>query len=129
MPERAFAAVQAGALGVIFINPPELHEMIISTIWGSPTPENVAALPKIVAVSVLQKDGEALRERAGTGDLRVRLRTAVDTRWRKTPLLVADLKGRDEPDRFVLFSGHVDSWHYEIGRAHSELQSQFHLVC
>jgi hypothetical protein len=112
MPERAHAAEQAGAIGAIFINPPELHEMIISTVWGSPTPEDAAALPKIVAVSVLQKDGEALRERAGTGDLRVRLRTAVDTRWRKTPLLVADLKGRDEPDRFVLFSGHVDSWHY-----------------
>ena len=112
MPERARAAEQAGALGVIFINPPELHEMIISTIWGSPTPENVAALPKIVAVSVRQEDGAALRERAGTGDLRVRLRTAVETRWRKTPVLIADLKGRDEPDRFVLFSGHVDSWHH-----------------
>jgi len=112
MPTRARAAEEAGAAGVIFINPPELHEMIISTVWGSPTPETLSALPKIIAVSVRKPDGEALRERARTGDLRVRMHAAVDTRWRKTPLLVADLTGRDEPDRFVLFSGHVDSWHY-----------------
>ena len=112
MPTRARAAEEAGARGVIFINPPELHEMIISTVWGSPTPENVAALPKLVAVSVRRPDGEALRAQVRGGDLRVRLQAAVDTRWRKTPVLVADLQGREEPDRFVLFSGHVDSWHY-----------------
>jgi hypothetical protein len=112
MPTRARAAEQAGAVGAIFINPPELHEMIISTVWGSPTPENLATLPRLVAVSVHKQDGEDLRERARAGGLRVRLHAAVDTRWRKTPLLVADLAGTDEPDRFILFSGHVDSWHY-----------------
>jgi hypothetical protein len=112
MPTRDRAAEQAGAIGAIFVNPPELHEMIISTVWGSPTPENLATLPTLVAVSVRKQDGEALRERARAGDLRVRLHAAVDTRWRKTPLLVADLAGHDEPDRFILFSGHVDSWHY-----------------
>ncbi|HKV43569.1 MAG TPA: M28 family peptidase [bacterium] len=112
MPVRARAAEEAGAIGVIFVNPPELHEMIISTVWGSPTPENVGALPKLVAVSVRKEDGDALRAQARAGDLRVRLHAAVDTRWRKTPLLVADLPGQEEADRFVLFSGHVDSWHY-----------------
>jgi hypothetical protein len=112
MPTRARDAEQAGAAGVIFINPPELHEMIISTVWGSPTPENLATLPKIVAVSARQQDGEVIRDRARAGDRRVRIHAAVDTRWRKTPLLVADITAQDEPDRFVLFSGHVDSWHY-----------------
>ena len=112
MPARARAAELAGAIGTIFINPPELHEMIVSTVWGSPTPENLATLPKLIAVSVRRQDGEALRERGRGGDLRVRLHAAVDTRWRKTPLLVADLTAKDEPDRFVLFSGHVDSWHF-----------------
>jgi len=91
MPVRARAAEQAGAVGAIFINPPELHEMIVSTVWGSPTPENLATLPKLVAVSVRRQDGEAIRERARTGHLRVRVHAAVDTRWRKTPVLVADL--------------------------------------
>jgi hypothetical protein len=111
-PTGARAAEDAGAAGAIFINPPQLHEMIISTVWGSPTPQDLGTLPKLVAVSVKKHDGDLLRERARAGELRVRLRAAVDTRWRKTPLLVADLPGADEPDRFVLFSGHVDSWHY-----------------
>ena len=36
--------------------------------------------------------------------------TSVDTSWRPIPELVADLDvdGRD----YVMFSGHVDSWHY-----------------
>ncbi|MEZ4570342.1 MAG: M28 family peptidase [Thermomicrobiales bacterium] len=36
--------------------------------------------------------------------------TDVDTRWRQIPVLVADL---DVADReYIMFSGHVDSWHY-----------------
>ncbi len=110
-PVKARAAEDAGAAGVIFVNPPKLHEMIISTVWGAPTPETVGCLPTIVAVSVREPDGAVLRARAREGTLRVRVQAQVDTRWRPTPLLVADLRGRDE-DRFVLFSGHVDSWHY-----------------
>ncbi len=109
--EKARVAEGAGAAGIIFSNPPELHEMIISTVWGAPTPETLPALPKIVAVSIRESDGAVLRARAREGDVRVRVQAAVDTRWRPTPLLVADLRGRDE-DRYVLFSGHVDSWHY-----------------
>src|SRR5579884_1090656 len=112
MPVTAHAAEAAGAVAAIFVNPPELHEMIISTVWGSPTPETLGVLPRIVAVSVRESDGVALRARAREGTLRVRVHAEVDTRWRPTPILTADLAGVDEPDRYVLFSGHVDSWHY-----------------
>ena len=44
------------------------------------------------------------------------LHAEVDTGWRKTPILVADLDapggGADEP--FVLFSGHHDTWYYGV---------------
>lgn len=111
-PVRARAAEEAGALGVIFINPSHLHEMIVSTVWGTPTPETLGDLPKIVAVSIRDTDGAVLRAGARENSLHVRVQAQVDTRWRLLPLLTADLQGRDEPDRFVLFSGHVDSWHY-----------------
>jgi len=112
MPPLARAAEEAGLAGVICINPPELHEMIVSTVWGAPTPETVGRLPKLVAISVREHDGAVLRARTREGTLRVRIHAAVDTRWRETPILTADLQGRDDPDRYVLFSGHVDSWHY-----------------
>ena len=43
------------------------------------------------------------------------LHAEVDTGWRKTPILVADLMARrraDEP--FVMFSGHHDTWYYGV---------------
>ena len=110
MPVKARAAEDTGAAAAIFINPAHLHEMIISSVWGAPTPETLDALPKLVAVSVKESDGAVLRARAREGGLRVRIRADVDTRWRKTPLLTADLPGQE--DRFILFSGHIDSWHY-----------------
>ncbi|HLW60054.1 MAG TPA: M28 family peptidase [bacterium] len=111
MPGPTRLAEHAGALGIIFINPAHLYESIVSTVWGSPTPEAMGMLPKVVAVSVSQTDGAALRAHAQNGTLRVNIRAAVDTRWRKTPILIADLAGH-ETDRFILFSGHVDSWYH-----------------
>jgi hypothetical protein len=34
----------------------------------------------------------------------------VDTRWRKTPLLISELPGAVD-DTFVMMAGHIDSWH------------------
>ena len=44
------------------------------------------------------------------------MRTEVDTGWRKTPLLVAELDrpGASEDAPFVLLSGHHDTWHYGV---------------
>ena len=47
--------------------------------------------------------------RAGRSALR--MTTRVRTGWMPIPHLVGELAGRQE-DRFLLFSGHVDSWHY-----------------
>jgi hypothetical protein len=111
MPANAFAADAAGAAGIICANPAGLHEMIISAVWGTPTPATAPDLPKVVAVSIRREDGDYLRALLGRGPVTVRLQTAVETEWKPIPTLTAEIPGTAE-DRYVLLSGHVDSWHY-----------------
>jgi len=110
-PGKAWAAQQAGTLAQIFVALDHLHNMIVTTIWGAPTPETAWRIPATPCLSVLGADGERLRERLTRGPLRVTLITRVRTGWTPIPHLVGALAGRGE-DRFVLFSGHVDAWHH-----------------
>jgi len=110
-PGRAWAAQQAGVLGHIHVLMDHLHNMIVTTIWGTPAPDTASRIPAIPCLSVLGTDGEKLRALLAGGPLRVRMTTRVRTGWMPIPHLVGELPGRQE-DRFLLFSGHVDSWHY-----------------
>jgi Peptidase family M28 len=110
-PGRAWAAQQAGVLGQIHVLMDHLHNMIVTTIWGTPSPESAARIPATPCLSILGAHGERLRALLARGPLRVRLTTRVRTGWMPIPHLVGELKGRHE-DRFLLVSGHVDSWHY-----------------
>lgn len=109
----ALTAQRLGAVGHIHINADRyIHEMTISPIWGSPTPDQMEMLPQTVALSVNRADGDDLKTLLQAGPVRVRLEAEVDTGWRKIPLLTVQIDGEEEPDRFVLFSGHVDSWYF-----------------
>jgi len=110
-PGRAWAAQQAGALGQIHVLMDHLHNMIVTTIWGTPSPETASRIPATPCLSILGADGERLRTLLARGPLRLRMTTRVRTGWIPIPHLVGELKGRAE-DRFLLVSGHVDSWHY-----------------
>ena len=111
MPGKVRAGEQAGAIGQIHISGDQLHEMCISTIWGSPTIETAALLPTTPSVSVRSVHGDALRALLRDRAVTAHLTTEVDTRYTTIPNLIADLPGGVERDHFVLFSGHVDSWH------------------
>ncbi|HXF63475.1 MAG TPA: M28 family peptidase [Caldilineaceae bacterium] len=111
-PTAVYEAERAGAAGQIFINDSHLHYMIVSTIWGTPTPASAERIPATPAVSLVEADGHALRARIAQGPVRVRLRSHVFMDWVQTPILLAELDGRQSND-FVLFSGHLDSW--EVG--------------
>ncbi|HET7341447.1 MAG TPA: M28 family peptidase [Methylomirabilota bacterium] len=110
-PGKAWALQQAGALGHVHVLMEHLHNMIVTTVWGTPSPDTAARIPAIPCLSILGADGERLRARLAQGSLRVALTTRVRTGWMPIPHLVGELAGRRE-DRFVLFSGHVDSWHH-----------------
>ncbi|MCM8749815.1 M28 family peptidase [Thermomicrobiaceae bacterium CFH 74404] len=111
-PEKAVLAERHGVAGMIHISGEHLHEMIISPVWGSPTAETIHLLPTRPHVSIDRKAGDHLKRLLESGPVRVRLTTEVDTGWRPLPLLIADLPAPDGDGSFVLFSGHVDSWHY-----------------
>jgi hypothetical protein len=110
-PGRAWAAQRAGLLGQVHVLMDHLHNMIVTTIWGTPSPETAGRIPVTPCLSVLGVDGDSLRARLARGPLRVRMTTRVRTGWTPIPHLVGELTGRRD-DRFVLLSGHVDSWHY-----------------
>lgn len=114
-PRAAFEASRRGALGQIHVSPHEyLHEMCISPVWGSPDDRTRDRLPRTVVVTVSREDGERLKAKLADGPLRARIFAEVDTRWRKTPILIGDMirPGAPDDDPFVLFSGHHDSWYF-----------------
>lgn len=117
-PHAAWRSSQAGAIGQIHLSPGRLmHEMCISPVWGSPSAETLGNLPSTVAVTLPKEEGAALRERLTGGEmLTATLHAKVDTGWRKTPILQADLPAPNAaPDApFVLFSGHLDTWYYGV---------------
>jgi hypothetical protein len=117
-PANAARARDAGAVGQLHISPDnQLHEMCISPVWGSPSDATRDQLPSTVAVTVERQAGLALRARLQAGEpLSAILFAEVDTGWRDTPILVAEMdapKGGDDAP-FVMFSGHHDTWHLGV---------------
>ena len=115
-PGQAAHASQAGAVGQVQISPHEhLHEMCVSPVWGSPSGETQTDLPTTVVCTVSNADGSALRERLARGEQpKVTLHAEVDTGWRQTPILEAEIDGPDADGPFILYSGHHDTWHYGV---------------
>ncbi len=112
-PQLAVNATLAGAAGLVCISGRYPHEMCCSPVWGNPSQRTVEELPDTVLLSVSREDGEALRELCRSGRVEVHATAAVKTGWTTTPIVIADLAaGHPEAeDRFVLFSGHLDSWY------------------
>src|SRR5215208_117132 len=119
MPGKVRAASVAGAIGQIYIDEPSplptssapgrysrdgqqgqysgqyrhIHEMCISPVWGTPTPETASLLPNVPSVGVTREDGARLRQRLAADPVSVRLVTDVYRAWTAIPTLTADLPG------------------------------------
>jgi N-acetylated-alpha-linked acidic dipeptidase len=118
MPGKVADLEARGARGVIFIAPGErIHEGICTSIWGSPDLTTYGRQPGIPVVSVSNPDGAPLIEQLSSeeGEVSATITTEHDERFRHIPVLVAELTGMTEPERFVLLHGHLDSWHEGIG--------------
>src|SRR5690606_22666047 len=105
-------AQEKGAVGYLHLWPSDeeqLHEGIVTPVWGTPTPETVGRIPQIPVATVNQATGRRLLSLAQQGPVRVRLNTKVETGWRRVRLPVTTIPG--QTDEFALIAGHIDSWH------------------
>ncbi|MWV63881.1 M28 family peptidase [Halorubrum sp. JWXQ-INN 858] len=102
----------AGAAGVVFVSPTEghLHEMIVSPVWGTPTPSQVDDFPDIPVAEVSKEAGEWLGEKLDSGPVELTVRTSVTTELRTLPCPVGRIDGSGS-DRYFVVGNHVDSWH------------------
>lgn len=111
-PQHARLVEDLGAIGLVHVNPRELlHEMIATTVWGTPTLDTAHRIPKIPVLSITHGDGEWLMQIGARGPVRVRLLVEVSTAWRTIPLVVAEVRGAVEPEAFTLVSSHLDAWY------------------
>jgi hypothetical protein len=111
-PDTILAAGRAGALAHIHYwasDEDAIHEQITTTIWGTPTPDNIGRLPTIPSLGVTRGDGLRIVE-AIRGGVSATFSTVVETGWRRVPLVTAEIPGSVSDD-FAFVNGHVDSWH------------------
>ena len=115
LPNFTAGLEAAGALGVIAVNPgARIHWGTVSTIWGTPEPEDLARLPRIPSAAVNRADGDRLIALAADG-AQATIRTHLRTGWHMQKLPVVDIPGQDGSGDFVLLHGHYDSWREGVG--------------
>jgi hypothetical protein len=106
---------ELGAIGVIGINPGvDIHWGICTTIWGTPDLDDLPRKPGVVAVAVSKPDGDALIALAQQGET-IKLFTDMEEGWFTSTLPDVFIPGTEEPDKYVLLHGHLDSWDVGVG--------------
>ncbi|MBI4278419.1 MAG: M28 family peptidase [Armatimonadetes bacterium] len=115
-PKRVLAAQQRGAIGCIFISPGQnIHEGICTQFWGTPDLDSIKDKPGIPVVCINKTNGEALIKACREGPVTARIRTEMEEGWKRCPLVVAEIRGAEVPEEFVLVHGHLDSWYVGVG--------------
>ena len=116
MPGTVVQLEERGAAGVVCISPGErIHEGICTPVWGSPDLATYSRKPAIPVVSVSRSDGLAIVEQAEAGGVAATIVAEHEEGWVPIPVVVAEIEGAVEPERFVLLHGHLDSWHVGVG--------------
>lgn len=114
-PDGIRRAEERGALAHIHIWPSDedvTHEMIGTSVWGTPTPESAPRIPRIPALGVKQAVGQELARLAQAGSVTVQLESNVRTEWMHVPLATGYIPGQTED--FLLVGAHIDSWYEGI---------------
>ena len=115
-PDGVLRAQERGAIGHIHIWPsdePVTHEMISTSIWGTPTPESAGRMPRIPSMGVKLTVGTEIREALDEGPVTVNIESNVKTQWYRVPLPTGYIPGNNSED-FLLVGAHLDSWYEGI---------------
>ncbi|WP_019414121.1 M28 family peptidase [Paenisporosarcina sp. TG20] len=116
LPARVKYFEDRGALASIFINPGKnIHDGICTPIWGSPDLDNYETEPEAFSIAVNYEDGQELIKLAQESNTHATLKTKLKKGWFECPLLDICIEGNEEPEKFVLLHGHLDSWTYGLG--------------
>lgn len=110
-PERLLTAMEKGAAAQITISgDPVIHDMVVTTVWGSPSRESANRIPNIPIISVTRDDGIKIREMCKNGPIKASLKVNIWKGWPKILLPVVTIKGNEESDKYFLIHGHYCSW-------------------
>ena len=113
-PITVLEASRAGVAAVVFGNQGDVvHNMIATTIWGTPSADQLDRLPTVAAASIAKPDADRLKALLAYGSVDVQLVTEVETGWYRSKLPEAIIEGTDLAEDFVLVGAHYCSW--EIG--------------
>jgi N-acetylated-alpha-linked acidic dipeptidase len=114
-PQKIREFQEAGAIGSIAVNPgADSHWGICTSIWGTPDLDALPRKPAIPVAAVSNPDGKALIAVAERGG-HVKVTTRLEEGWYRQRIPVVEIKGRREPEKFVLLAGHYDSWDVGVG--------------
>ena len=111
-PVTVLRASEAGCAAIIFANEGHaIHNMICTTVWGTPGLDQLNRLPQLPVITVNREGGDQLKQLLDRGQgVQVRIVTELDTGWRRSKLPEVRIPGSEEPDRFILVGGHSCGW-------------------
>ena len=114
-PEPITLFEAAGAEAVVYqsVNPDQLHEMIVTPVWGTPGLDDEEAIPDVPVVEITHDAGNWLVDRCDEGPVEATVTTEVTTELTTLPCPVGRVEGTDS-DRYMVVGNHVDSWYEGI---------------
>jgi N-acetylated-alpha-linked acidic dipeptidase len=116
MPGKVREFAEMGANAMIFVNPGKnIHEGICTPIWGAPDLDNMNNEPTIPVLAINKYDGDELKALIEKEAVTIEFKTFLEKGWMECPVIDIFIEGTEEPEKYVLLHGHIDSWHEGIG--------------